>query len=273
MTYANREVFVDAPLAIVTAEVQLNYEPRINDEAIRAKFAEEIRSQLPVLERQVVNAFTLQPNEVLQQDSIQQIRATSLDKRVTVTLHQTSLSVSMDGRAYSGFNSFTPFFDAALAALEKTLDSVVVKRVGLRYIDEIRVDTPPEHTGGWSPWINEALLAPVMAYGDSQAEVLRGNVLYNPGDDRKVIFNWGEFIGSSVVGPDVPFHDATLAPSKLFLLDVDSAWEPRDFVLLDQGHISKIIDRLHDPIGEIFQWSITEQARELFRGNSGSNGA
>jgi uncharacterized protein (TIGR04255 family) len=267
MTYANREVFVHAPLAIVTAEVQLNYEPRINDEATRAKFSEEIRSLLPVLERQSVNSFTLQNNEVLQSESIQQLRATSLDKSTTATLHQTSLSVSMDGRTYSGFSSFTPVFDAAVAALEKTLDSVVVKRVGLRYIDEIRVEAPPGHTEGWSPWINDALLAPVKAYEDSNAEVLRGNVIYNPGENRKVIFNWGEFIGSSVVGPDVPFHNAAIAPSKLFLLDVDSAWEPTDFVLLDREEINKIVDKLHDPIGEIFQWSITEKARELFRGN------
>jgi uncharacterized protein (TIGR04255 family) len=273
MTYANREVFVHAPLAIVTAEVQLNYEPRINDEATRARFAEEIRPLLPVLERQTVNAFTLQPAEVLQKESIQQIRATSLDKSITAILHQTSLSISMDGKSYSGFSSFTPLFDAALAALTNTIDSVVVKRVGLRYIDEVRVDSPPEHTGGWSPWINSALLAPVMAYGESKAEVLRGNVIYNPGDDRKVIFNWGEFVGSGVVGPDVPFHNATLAPSKLFLLDVDSAWEPSDFVLLDREAISKIMDRLHDPIGEIFQWSVTEQAREVFRGNSVRNDA
>jgi uncharacterized protein (TIGR04255 family) len=210
---------------------------------------------------------------VLQKESIQQIRATSLDKTITAILHQTSLSISMAGRAYSGFSSFTPLFDAALAALAKTVDSVVVKRVGLRYIDEVRVEAPPEHTGGWSPWINDALLAPVKAYGDSKAEVLRGNVIYNPGDDRKVVFNWGEFVGSSVVGPDVPFHNAKLAPSKLFLLDVDSAWEPTDFVLLDREEISKIMDKLHDPIGEIFQWSITEQARELFRGNNVRNGA
>lgn len=267
MTYPNREVYKKAPLAIVTAEVRLNYEPRLNNENTKDLFADKVRSHFPVLERGTVNSVTFQEGEEPQTESVAQIRATTLDQTALTTLTQTSLNVSMAGDAYSGFESFVPLIDAAVLALSQVVDSVVVQRVGLRYIDEVRVATPPDNTDDWQPWINKSLLAPVNAYRAAAAEFLRGTTVYDAGEGRKVIFNWGEFIGSTVVGPDLPFHKADLPSTKMFLIDVDSAWEPPQFALLDPEEIRNIVRSLHDPIGEIFQWSITDEARNIFRGN------
>ncbi|MDJ0312715.1 TIGR04255 family protein [Arthrobacter sp. H35-D1] len=266
MTYANREVFARAPLAIVTAEIRLNYEPRLNDAATRDQFAEKIRQHFPVLENQTLNNFTIQDGAAPQVETIHQIRATTLNKSVTTALNQTSLSVSMSGATYGEFQSFAELVELAAHALSEIVDSVVVQRVGLRFIDEVRVPSPPDHSDGWEPWINQALLAPVEAYGMARADMVRGNVVYEASEERRIAFSWGEFVGAGVVGPDLPFHRPDTEQTKMFLLDVDSAWEPADFVLLQNEDIRNILTMLHDPIGEIFQWSITDAARELFRG-------
>lgn len=269
MSYVNREVFAKAPLAIVTAEIRLNYEPRLNDASLRDKFAEKIRGQFPVLESQTLTNFTIQDGAAPQSEAIPQIRATALDKSVTVALNQTSLSVSMAGSAYGEFGDFASVVSDAAQALNEIMDSVVVQRVGLRFIDEVRVDAPPSESDGWSPWLNQALLAPVQAYGGARPELVRGNVVYAAEDDHRIVFSWGEFVGAGVVGPDLPFHRTDNTATKMFLLDVDSAWEPADFVLLQGVGLPGVLEMLHDPIGEIFQWSITDTARELFRGNDG----
>lgn len=269
MTYANREVFAKAPLAIVTAEIRINYEPRLNDAATRDRFAEKIRGRFPVLENQTLNNFTIQDGSAPQIETIAQIRATTLNKSVTTALNQTSLSVSMAGGSYGEFENFVDLVEFTARALNEVADSVVAQRVGLRFIDEVRVPSPPAHSGGWEPWINQELLAPVSAYRAARAEMVRGNVVYDAGEEHRIAFSWGEFVGSGVVGPDLPFHRPDTELTKMFLLDVDSAWEPADFVLLQDEDMRKILTTLHDPIGEIFQWSITDIARELFRGNDG----
>lgn len=268
MTYPNREIYQNSPLAIVTAEVRLNYEPRLNSDTTRDRFAEYVRSSFPLLERRTVNSVAFQESEDPQVESVPQMRATTLDQNATTALTPVSLNISMAGQAYSGFDAFLPLVDAAVSALSQAVDSIVVQRVGLRYIDEIRVESPPQHTDGWEPWVNAALLSAVHAYQAAGAEFMRGTTVYDSGEGRKVIFNWGEFIGSTVVGSDLPFYEANLPVTKMFLVDIDSAWEPSEYALLNSEEVGNIIRSLHDPIGEIFQWSITEKSRELFRGES-----
>ncbi len=268
MSYAHREVYAKAPLAIVTAEVRLNYEPRLSDAAARDQFAENVRDRFPVLERQTLNSFTVHEIGPPQLESVDQIRATSLDKKVTTALNQTSLSVSMAGSSYGEFEDFSSLVQFAAEALNEIVQSVVVQRIGLRFIDEIRVPSPPDSSDGWAPWINQALLAPVGAYAAADSQMLRGSVIYDSGEDHRVAFSWGELNGVGVVGSDLPFYQPDAEQTKMFLLDVDSAWEPASFVLLKDKDVKSALARLHDPIGEIFQWSITDTARDLFRGKS-----
>ena len=77
--YANRESYPHAPLAIVTAELRLNYEPRIKDDAVRDQFATAVRSRFPILRNEQVVTLTIQ---TAGQASVEQIGRASCRERV-----------------------------------------------------------------------------------------------------------------------------------------------------------------------------------------------
>jgi len=172
----------------------------------------------------------------------------------------------MTGSAYETYEvSFEPLMNAAVAALHAVLDTVVVERVGLRMIDEVRPPRPPESARGWSEWINPEALGAAYALGDVNAKNFRSSVVFQREEDRTVSFSCGEFEGVTVVDQGLPFGRKDGVVSKMFVIDVDSAWEPADFALLDPTALAEVLQDLHRPVGEIFQWSITDHARAMFR--------
>jgi len=267
--YAHRESYRRAPLAIVTAELRLNYEPRIKDDAVRDQFATAVRSRFPILRNEQVLTLTIQTagQTSVEQEHLPQLRATSRDGGTTVALNPTSLSISMSGDAYDTYEkSFEPQMAAAVNALRGVLgDVVVVERVGLRFIDEIRPPQPPTSTEGWGRWVNPQLVGAAGALGAAPAGALRSSLVYRPDLERVVTFQCGEFEGVTVVDPGLPFALKDRAASKMFILDTDSAWAPTGFALLEPQAMMDELATLHAPVGELFQWSITEDARAMFR--------
>jgi len=267
--YANRESYLHAPLAIVTAELRLNYEPRIKDDAVRDQFATAVRSRFPILRNEQVVTLTIQAagQASVKQEHVPQLRATSRDAGTTVALNPTSLSISMSGDAYDTYEkSFEPQMAAAVNALRAVLgDVVVVERLGLRFIDEIRPPQPPTSTEEWGRWVNPQLLGAAGALGAAPAGALRSSLVHRPDLEHTVTFQCGEFEGVTVVDPGLPFARKDQAASKMFVLDLDSAWAPTGFALLEPKAIMDELAKLHGPVGELFQWSITEDARAMFR--------
>jgi len=266
--YAHRESYRRAPLAIVTAELRLNYEPRIKDDAVRDQFATAVRSRFPILRNEQVLTITIQTagQTSVEQEHVPQLRATSSDGGTTVALNPTSLSISTSGAAYDTYEkSFEPQIAAAVNALRTVLGDVVVERLGLRFIDEIRPPQPPTSTEEWGRWVNPQLLGAAGALGAAPAGTLRSSLVYRPDVEHTVTFQCGEFEGVTVVDPGLPFARKDRAASKIFILDTDSAWTPTGFALLEPQAMMDELATLHRPVGELFQWSITEDARAMFR--------
>jgi len=267
--YPRREQYVRAPLVLVTAELRLNYEPQVKRDDVRDAFATAVRSRFPILANEQVVTFALQtPAEApVEPEHLPQIRATAKDRTATVALNPTSLNLSMSGDAYGAYeDSFEPLMSAVVDALYAVTESVVIERVGLRLIDEVRPASPPEHTDGWARWINPELIGATAALASRTARGFRSSVVFKPEPDRTVTFSCGEFTGVTIVDQGLPFGRKEGPPSKMFVIDVDSAWEPEGFAMLDPGAITSVLAELHRPVGELFQWSITDEARMMFRG-------
>ncbi len=262
--YEGREVYPNAPLAIVTAEIRFGYEPRLRNDTARDRFAEAVRGTFPRLSAEQALTLTVSGPEGARQTVEPQVRATRADQQATVSLNAAALSLSMSGKAYEDYEaSFAPLMTVVVDAVRQAAGDVPVQRLGLRYIDEVR---PPVPTVGseWSVWINSELLGATRALGDPVA-AHRSVTTFARGGGRTVTFNAGQFDGGTVVDVTLPFSTRRDTPGPLFVIDVDSAWEPEDHTPLDTSTVAEILADLHAPVGGVFQWSITDAARALFR--------
>ncbi len=101
MTYKNRENYVNAPLALVTVEIKLNYDPRANLPAVRDEFGLAVRPEFPVLSVENVVNFSLQlPAGTSEQQIIPQMRATNAARTATVALNPSSVQLIVLGVGY-----------------------------------------------------------------------------------------------------------------------------------------------------------------------------
>lgn len=253
---AENDVYAKAPLVLVTAQLSYAHEPRLNAVEVRDVVAGGLRVSLPVLDVESVEG---EDGEVTRQ-----LRATNENGSVTVVVNSQSLTVY--ACEYTHFAEFSALLGECFAALEKGVGQIYVERAGLRYIDEVR---PPDisSTRQWGTWIAPQLVSPVELLPGKSSDALRGATLYEVADRTVMAFHWGEVVGHSVVAPSKLRKQAP-EMSRFFVLDADAFWVPETPVAASPTEMVGRFDQLHDPVSEIFQASLTDKTRMLFRGDS-----
>lgn len=264
MTYPRREVYSHAPLAMVTVEVQLNYEPQIKKQSTLDGFGTAVREVLPILE--LSGVFPKGKDRQSSDDDSPKLRAIRQDGQAIATLSPTSLSFSVSGETYRGYKeTFEPLLSAVVEAYETSVPDSSIRRIGLRYLDEIRVPEPPGDLAGWSYWIAPELVAASTILPRGEHNGIRASY-HNSEGDRELVYWWGTFHGATVVGQDQPFSRSGLPKTRMFVLDVDSAKTFPEYHVFGAGDILETVRSLHEPVGSVFQNSITDAARRMFRG-------
>ena len=262
------EVYPNAPLALVTAQVLFGFEPRLNDPDTRDQFAERIRGQLPVLSEENFAGLMIDfaSGEGAQPlPSTKQIRATNEASTVSVVLANQAITV--EATEYEHFDGFAAILRESLTALTETIGNPYVTRAGLRYIDEIRPKGVGE-TPGWSGWVSDALIAPVTLLPDGTAAGINGLVLFRVADQVNIVVRWGEMHGTTVIAPNAAVRRPTPPEGRFFVLDSDAFWQPEAPTMVDADTLLDTFEELHRPISEVFEASLTPNARALFRGET-----
>lgn len=141
-----------------------------------------------------------------------------------------------------------------------------VERVGLRYIDEIRVPGGPNPD--WTPWVDPTLVGPATV-GDElglAAAHWQGISAFTPGPERTVVLRYGPREGFAV-DPGGDLKRSTPIPGPFFLMDIDSFWTPSEGVPeFDVKALLATCDELHAPVRTLFERLITDRLREeVFR--------
>lgn len=263
--YEGREVFAQAPLALVTAEIRLSYEPRLNDTATRDTFAQAVREHLPILESEQFVSLSFQgASGQVTEETLPQLRALNPEKTASVTLNANALTVQIV--EYEHFGAFLNLVTVCLQALPRVVPGALVRRVGLRYINEIRVPGGVTDTREWSKWLSSDLLAAFSLLPDQPVGGLNGSVLFHLDQERNVLLRWGEVVGRSILVPTIPLRRPELTEGRFFLLDTDSFWEPGSPQSLDVPRLTDELGHLHVPVGRIFLASLTDEVKALFRG-------
>lgn len=268
--YPKREVFPSSPLALVAAEIRFSDAPRLRQPETLDSIAVAVESLLPVHERvqgtvniQVVNG---QPQI--------QVATGRLMKNADST---SAMSVfpdrlSFETISYTEYATFKENVVACVQALVSAGVTPAIQRVGLRYLDEIRVPDPKVADARlWSDWV-DASLVDHLHLGPDGTPVARadGTISYNLGDSRGLNFRFAALPHGAVVVPVNLARRPFAENVPFFVLDFDGYQdftEPKA-TLLSTAAVVMTLDAVHGPAGETFQKAITDQARTLFRGET-----
>lgn len=263
------EVWSNAPLALVAVEARF---PGVAGGPPRMPAQRAMRDRLGdgwVIESGLEQMLevALGPEGVKGQRvaSEQLTRITIRDRTRVVTVRAESLTV--EATSYRGYPDFRLLLEAAFEAVEQVMRPDGFTRLGMRYIDEIRipdVDAPDP----WDGWLDEALLAPraegVSTRGWTSA------VQYETGADRRMVLRYGP-ADNPVVTPDGPLRRANPPGSgPLFVLDFDSFWQPAGIPPFVAAVLLEACDELRSPTRRLFDQLISSRLiDEIFKKEAG----
>lgn len=265
------EFFPNAPLALVAFEIRYTEQSALLSrpaiDKIKAALAEDLPLRGDLREQEVALRFGAQESPAVQVRITP--RFTTRDRTTACQVGGSSLIV--ETTAYQGFAGFLKLLQRAVQAVADAARPDGITRIGLRYIDEVRVPGIAEPPGNWQGYIDEHLLAPVAQDFVTAAkfipQIWQGIVQYGTGPDRVLALRYGPAEGYAIP-PNGPTRRKNPPGSGLFfLLDSDSYWEPADEVPeFNPDRVVQVCKELHDPTKALFDAVITERLREeVFR--------
>lgn len=155
--------------------------------------------------------------------------------------------LALDVRKYSTYENLKDIFTRLVEILIDEVDELVIKRFGLRYINNIDIDeTEPTK---WEKFIDKKLLSifRIPKKDDIVLRAFQNLVLkYN---DITLRFRYG------MHNPDFPAE----IKKKIFVLDLDAFYEG----LLEAKEVQNYMDKFHEKIQIMFENSVTNELRKI----------
>ena len=264
--YPNREVFPRAPLALVAAEVRFTDAARLRQQQTKDELAIALEDRFPFAEPLQQTDLSLTPAgppQIQERIGVVLRNATS-----TETLTIMSESLTYETTAYASFNELLEAVTAACDALVAAKVRPAVRRVGLRYIDEVRVPEPISDVRHWSKWISPQLLGQ-LDVGPEGIPATMTQVIstFDLGGGRGINIRGAALNQGPVVVPQF-LRRPPIESGPFFVLDFDGfhVFAGAEDVQLNSEVVRETLSAVHAPCGSAFQRSITDEARRLFRG-------
>lgn len=261
----NEEIYPNAPIVLMVAEIKHTKHEPLDEKQIR-RISEMVKDRLPVRddgeERTILfedNPDSGTPPFRFSQTKV--MRWSSRDRRTVLTIKPESFTV--ETTLYHRYLEVRELLEHALTALAGVEGMNGVTRIGLWYIDEIRV--PSGNDSGipkWDEWVDASLLGPLnIEIGCGLLPTSSEGVAVFSGDsETRLVLRYGAQ-DAYVVGSSPQLRRPLPSPGPLFKLDIDSYWEPVDVPEFIPETILTTADRLHDPVRSMFEGLITDKLR------------
>lgn len=267
--YPNREIFPNAPLALVAAEIRFTDAARLRQQQTKDEVTIALEERFPFAEPLQQAELNLNLVAGGAQPQIQErVGAVLKNANSTETLTIMSQSLTYETTAYASFEKLLEAVTAACDALDAAKVRPALQRVGLRYIDEVRVPEQVTDVRQWSTWINERLIGHLeVGPEDIPATGTQSVSTYDLGGGKGLNFRLAALNQGPIVVPQ--FLKRPAIPSgPFFVLDFDGFHDftGQETVPLSAAVVRDSLSAVHVPCGTAFQRSITDEARKLFRG-------
>jgi uncharacterized protein (TIGR04255 family) len=274
MSIDDHEVYPNAPLAFVTVEVRFPGETSQGVAAVVQRAFRDVLGEEWVIEQLTQQELTFginigsSPSQTMRAVNIP--RFTVRDRTSAVVL--TSNSVTIETTRYPGWPEFHLVLERVLRATADLVEPDGVARVGMRFVDEIRLPDSGERVEDWADWLAPDVLAPAltaMARAGCPPSTWTGVAQYSIGDGKQLVLRYGPQHGY-VVNPVGPLRRPDPPPpGPLFLLDFDSFWEPATIPLFGVDDLLATCDALRVPTRSLFDQLVTAKlVDEVFRKGS-----
>jgi uncharacterized protein (TIGR04255 family) len=261
---SNREVYPNAPLALVAVEVRFpdgaaaSLSPAVH-RAVRDRLGgnwviEGGKQQ--TMEVAFGAAGVAAPN--VRSENVSRI--TVRDRTQVVTARQDSLTI--EATRYGGYEAFRELIHLAFAAVEDLLEPDGMSRLGLRYINEISIPADDSATD-WAQWVHESLLPPSTS--TLAPATWTGAVQYDIGKQRHLVLRYGP-ADQPFVAPTGPLRRLRVPKGQIFVLDFDSYWQPEEIPAFSADSLLQSCDDLRAPVHTLFTELVSDRlVSEVFR--------
>jgi uncharacterized protein (TIGR04255 family) len=264
--YPNREIFAEAPLALVTAEIRFTDAARLRQQQTKDEVAIALEELFPFAEPLQQADFNLTPTappQIQQRIGVVLKNATS-----TETLTIMSESLTYETTTYTNFDDLLDAVTTACDALIAAKVRPAMRRVGLRYINEARVPEAITDIRQWSKWIDHRLIGQLAVGPDDVPATMAQSVsTFDLGGGKGLNFRYAALDQGPIVVPQF-LKRPPIESGPFFVLDFDGF---HDFtagqaISLSSAIVREDLSAVHIPCGTAFQRSLTDEARTLFRG-------
>jgi uncharacterized protein (TIGR04255 family) len=253
------EVYPNAPVALVAVEVRHTVSLPLSPEQ-EAELKSLVGKEFPLA--QPVPTLTLNFGMASHPPALAQPpRFTNRDRTAAVTFG--SQAVVLETTRHESFARLSELVFLATAARKAVAPVDGMERLGLRYIDEIRVPSA-DNDIQWSDWVETSLLGPIAVATNLGLRLASHQALasFQLAPDRGLNLQYGPRTGYAVQSG--PLIRTPIPPSSpFFLMDIDSFWVASGGVPeFDPAHIVELCNELHDPVSALFESLITERLRD-----------
>jgi uncharacterized protein (TIGR04255 family) len=234
-------------------------------EAFRTHFRERFPVVEPVSQLAISLGFPgAGPATVPQQITLH--RMLQRDRLMSLTVARDN--VVLETTDYPGWGAFSAVLVEVIDELAGTAEPDGVLRIGLRYVDEIRLPDPPSTPRGWTGSIDSRLLAPLTLIEDVEPNESNITLQYGVAPGYVTVFRASPFASGRSVNPDGPLRQPVDYPDgPYFLLDTDASWaDPaRQVPPFTREVIAPVFETLHTRCHDLFEASIEPNLRTLLR--------
>jgi uncharacterized protein (TIGR04255 family) len=255
----HREVFPNPPLRLVSFELRFPIRRRVATRPVWDAFEEVFAGDLPDVKLLVRedddSQLPTNPNEPV-------LRRTNAERNRVVTLRYGALTV--ETTEYVSYDKFRGCINAAIEALSVVPSASNITRLGLRYINEVRVPGIEGKISDWKPYVNHNLLATTgQPPPGLHSSWVQGGLGFHSTEGAELIYLAFGPLPHSSVEPDGVLQLSDLS-GPCFLLDIDSfvSGSPRKPVATTRKEVLGVVDRLHESVETVFNWCITEKLRK-----------
>jgi uncharacterized protein (TIGR04255 family) len=263
--YPRREVFPNAPLEFVACEIRVPTAPKLVRDDTFELLTDALREIFPIPDTEQIQTLTVIGGKDGGVESERRFRFLNRERTASAVVARNAITVETTD--YSEFDDFRSLVLTVADAVATTTTLVGIERIGLRYIDEIRVPEEITDTSGWRGWISDEVVGVLGVAAGFNTNALQ-TVLRLVGEDSTgVVLRYAAMIGDGVVGDGPLRRRATASSGPFFVIDTDSYRTSAGPAMEDFEHdrIAGILDVIHAPVGTLFHRAITDRLREEFR--------